>query len=171
MIRLENAKLSDIESIMKIEKVSFAPEIQENEETFLERIKVFPEGFFVFRAEDNENPIGYFSSELWTEIPDEKDFSVGHSIKKLHSKSGKIVYISSFALIPEVRGKGNGFLLFKESLKKLENIFLPKKETLLVNEKWLGAKKIYEKYGFSETKKIKNAFPDSNFGLFMEKLL
>lgn len=193
MFALKNATLSDIESIMKIERSSFLPNIQEEKKVFLERIKVFPEGFLLFCNDDLEKsqsasslqscakgsqsasssrsarPLGYFSTELWEKVPTAQDFAVGHDIKKLHSSSGKILYISSFALLPEARGKGNGTFLFNESLRHLEKRFALQCEVLLVNEKWQGAKHIYEKSGFVETQKIANAFPDSEFGIFMER--
>lgn len=190
---LQNAKFSDIKSIMKIERSSFLPNIQEEEKVFLERIKVFPKGFLLFYNDDlqsfsqsatssqnvaktlpfsqSSRPLGYFSTELWEKVPPQQDFSVGHDIKKLHSPSGKILYISSFALLPEARGKGNGFLFFNESLRHLEKRFSLEREVLLVNEKWQGAKHIYEKSGFIETQKIVGAFPDSDFGIFMERIV
>lgn len=197
IMKIQNAKLSDIKSIMKIERSSFLPNIQEEEKVFLERIKVFPEGFLLFYNDDlqsfsqssvgsqsatssqnvaktlpflqSSRPLGYFSTELWEKVPSNEDFAVGHDIKKLHSPSGKILYISSFALLPEARGKGNGFLLFNESLRYLEKRFSLEREVLLVNEKWQGAKHIYEKSGFIETQEIVGAFPDSDFGIFMER--
>lgn len=180
MLKIENATLCDIKNIMQIEKESFAPDIQESEEVFFERIKIFPEGFLLFFEEDSgleknpadlqgRIPFGYFSTELWSGIPDAQDFAVGHDIKKLHSPHGKILYISSFALSKNARGKGNGFALFLQSLERLEKQFLLEREVLLVNEKWQGAKHIYEKAGFKETMKIPGAFPDSKFGIFMER--
>lgn len=183
MLKIENAKPCDIKNIMQIEKESFAVDIQESEEVFFERIKIFPEGFLLFFEEEDSVceknladlqsrcPLGYFSTELWSGIPDSQDFAVGHDIKKLHSPDGKILYISSFALSKNARGKGNGFALFLQSLKRLENLFLLEREVLLVNEKWQGAKHIYEKAGFKETMKVPGAFPDSKFGIFMEREL
>ncbi len=181
MIVLKNAEASDIEEIMKIENESFSENIREDRKIFEERIRIFPEGFVIFREEDDSGKKqsgkiqGYFSTELWKAIPEEESFSVGHSIKNLHSENGKTIYISSFALLPEIRGKGNGTRLFneallfiKEKLRSEKNIEI-EKEVLLVNETWEGARHIYRKSGFKETRKIRKAFPDSEYGIVMER--
>ena len=166
---LRKASQPDIKEIMKIEKDSFLPEIREKEELFLERICVFPEGFFVFEEEETGHLAGYFSSELWETVPDFNEFSVGHSIKKIHSDNGKILYISSFALMESFRGKGNGTKFFNAAIKELESDFLPEKEVLMVNEDWKGARHIYEKSGFMEISRIENAFFPSRAGIVMER--
>ena len=71
---LRKARQADIKEIMKIEKDSFLPEIREKEELFVERICVFPEGFFVFEEEATGHLAGYFSSELWETVPDFDEF-------------------------------------------------------------------------------------------------
>lgn len=166
---LRKACFSDIEKIMAIENNSFIPEIREKEELFIERICVFPEGFFVVEEEETGHLAGYFSSELWETIPDFNEFSVGHSIKKIHSANGKILYISSFALLENFRGKGNGTKLFNAAIKELESNFLPEKEVLMVNEDWKGARHIYEKSGFMEFCRIEKAFFPSRTGIVMER--
>lgn len=181
MIVLKNAGLSDICDIMRIENASFSENIREDRKIFEERIRIFPEGFVLFCEEDDPGKKqsgkiqGYFSTELWKSVPEAESFSVGHSIKNLHSENGKTIYISSFALLPEIRGKGNGTRLFneallfiKEKLRAEKNIEI-EREVLLVNEIWEGARHIYGKSGFKETRKIRNAFPDSEYGIVMER--
>jgi len=166
---LRKACFSDIEKIMAIENNSFIPEIREKRVLFLERLSVFPEGFFLFEEKKSGNTVGYFSSELWETIPDFNEFSVGHSIKKIHSANGKILYISSFALMESFRGKGNGTKFFNTAIKELETGFSPEKEVLMVNEDWKGARCIYEKSGFMEISRIENAFFPSRAGIVMER--
>ncbi len=102
---------------------------------------------------------GYFCTELWEKIPKtQEDFTLGHDIKKVHSENGKILYISSFALLKEFRGNGNGKKLFSQSLDFLKSKLNFEKILLLVNENWLGAKKIYLSYGFKELFACKNIF-------------
>ena len=166
---IRKASFLDIEKIMAIENDSFIPEIREKREIFLERLSVFPEGFFLFEEKESGKAAGYFSSELWELIPDFKDFSVGHSIKKIHSAKGKIIYVSSFALLKNLRGKGNGTKLFNAALKELEACFSPEKEALMVNEVWKGARHIYKKSGFMELCRIEKAFFPFNAGIVMER--
>ena len=94
---------------------------------------------------------------------------MGHSIKKIHSDNGKILYISSFALPEKFRGKGNGTKFFNTAIKELETDFFPEKEVLMVNEDWKGARHIYEKSGFMEISRIENAFFPSRAGIVMER--
>ena len=60
MENLIKATKFDIDAIMNIEKEAFAEEIQESKDVFLERIEIFPDGFFIL--EENNKKIGYFSS-------------------------------------------------------------------------------------------------------------
>jgi len=205
-MKIRNATAKDIDSIMFIEKKSFISEIQENRETFENRIKVFPEGFVVFEnsldsgeivatfgkenqsatsednrisqmAQNNTSQIfGYFCSEKWNAFPTEAKnqlelFTLGHSAEKSHSVDGKILYISSFAILSEFRGKRLGKKLFKKSLEFiLENPVNKNVETLilLVNEQWNSALHIYENYGFKTVRKIAGIFPE-DCGIIMEK--
>ena len=79
MENLIKATKFDIDAFMNIEKEAFAEEIQESKDVFLERIEIFPDGFFIL--EENNKKIGYFSSELWNSVPQKGDscFSLNHS--------------------------------------------------------------------------------------------
>ena len=100
----------------------------------------------------------------------EEFFRLGHSIEKAHSNGGNILYISSFAILSDFRGKKLGNKLFSQALQfilqKNENQNI-KTVLLLVNEKWKSALKIYKNYGFNEVRKITGIFPDSN-GIIMQ---
>lgn len=158
---LRNARLEDLDEIMNVESQSFGTHIQEEKSLFKKRIETFGRGFLVFEADQNERRkiAGYFCTELWEKIPKgAEDFLVGHDIKKIHTEHGKILYISSFALLPEFRGNGNGKKLFEQSLDFFKTKFNFEKILLLVNEKWIGAKKIYASYGFKEIFICKDIF-------------
>lgn len=184
-MKISYAKPSDIYDIMKIEHSAFIPEIQESKETFEERLYTFPQGFFILSNSFQDSTleikktqiIGYFSSEIWNEIPKTNDiFLLGHSSKKAHKINGSILYFSSFALLPSFQGKHLSEPFLKECLssicKSFPNI---EKIVLLVNEEWLGARHLYKKLGFTDSRIIKDFFPSLNQnkkksdGIIMEK--
>lgn len=184
-MKISYAKLSDISDIMKIEHSAFIPEIQENKETFEERIKIFSQGFFILSNDFRDSIleikktqiIGYFSSEIWNEFPKTNDiFTLGHSSKKVHNKNGSILYFSSFALLPSFQGKHLAEPFLKECLSSVCKTFPNiEKIVLLVNEEWLGARHLYKKLGFKDSRIIKDFFPSLNqnrkksHGIIMEK--
>ena len=90
------ANLLDIDLIMKIEDESFTPGVTESRDVFLERIEVFPQGFLIMDITGCLNGLGYISSEIWL-IDNELDsnfFTLGHSIKDIHSYTGNMLYLS-----------------------------------------------------------------------------
>lgn len=163
------AQYFDIPEIMKIERSAFIPQIQEKQKVFEERLSVFPKGFLILSDNSPETikenrtalTAGYFCSEIWQTVPQTDDFfSLGHSAAKVHNDGGCILYASSFAILPEYRGKRLGKPFFKSSLEILCSSF-PRIQTvlLLVNDEWKGAFHIYESLGFSVLRKIKEFFP------------
>ena len=167
---------SDIDFITQIEEKAFSNSIREERKIFLNRINIFAEGFLIF--EYNFKPAGYLSSELWKSFPkSEKECSLlcnlNHSIDSVFASDGQILYISSFAILPEFRGKGNGFFLFRDALNYFEHNFNLTDFVLTVNEEWKGAKRIYDKCGFREVFKVRKMFENSagcfSDGIFMQK--
>src|SRR5574344_2313221 len=117
MFTLRYATPSDIYQIMEIEKDSFISQTQESKDVFLKRIKTFSNGFILLIDTRINKIIGYFCSELWNSIPTEKNsFSIGHDISSLHFNKGKILYISSFAILKDYRGNGFGRKFFSDSI-------------------------------------------------------
>ena len=177
----------DINAIMNIERQSFIPAIQEKKRVFEKRLKLFPEGFLVL-ADCSEEIVlknktalvcGYLCAEKWDSLPDfeelrslsekeqksalkriEKRFALGHNPLHTHKTSGSILYVSSFALLKDYRGKGLGEKFFKNSLAALcaANPEI-KKVVLLVDSEWQAALKIYEKLGFQKVFELKEFFP------------
>lgn len=173
-MKIRNAKLSDLKGIMVVEDQSFIPEIVESENVFAERLSAYPAGFFVL-VDDENNIVGYFSSELWASVPkDSTSFTLGHSALENHCKNGSVLYVSSVAVLKSYRGKSLGEMLFNECVKEIclknKNV---KHGVLLVNDVWKGAKHIYEKNGFVEYSKIEKFFrtSDNSFtdGILMSK--
>jgi ribosomal-protein-alanine N-acetyltransferase len=173
---------TDIKEIMTIEDSAFPEGIRENEETFTERLSVFPRGNTVLLEEATQRNArklgGYFCSELWDAIPpaEAESYALGHSLKERHVHRGTILYISSLAVLPGVKGQGR--VLFNESIKLL-CVTNPQIRSivLLVNELWLPARHIYETEGFRYTEPLKSFFtehrgedvPVKSDGLLMRK--
>ena len=90
----------------------------------------------------------------------EKRFALGHNPLLTHKTNGSFLYISSFALLKEYRGKGLGESFFKNSLAALcaANPEV-KKVVILVDSEWQVALKIYEKLGFQKLFELKEFFP------------
>ena len=172
-MKIRTADYSDLDSIMKIEKASFILPIQEEREVFENRIKFCSESFLVFE-DDNKNVFGYLSAERMSKVPEKaNELALGHFPKK--NSDGNVLYISSFAILPEYRGNGSGYYLWEESLNYLRGIHGIKTFVLLVNENWVGAHHIYEKSGFSEMCRLPSFFcaGDNSFtdGILMQKKL
>ncbi|WP_432402254.1 GNAT family N-acetyltransferase [Wukongibacter sp. M2B1] len=158
-IEFRLANENDIEDIMRIETSSFGSEICEKSGVFLERINVFPKGFFIM--EYGNEVIGYLSSEIWEYKDDiaEKDFILGHSIKESHRDKGNELYISSMGVIPKYRGNKLGKLMFEEFSKYILALNKSLRTIILiVSEKWTRARKIYKNNGFKEILEIERFF-------------
>lgn len=165
----------DIQKIMITERQSFIPKIQEKKRVFEKRLKIFPEGFLILSDSSEETlkefgtaqTVGYFSSELWDELPDFSDekrtlkrFSLGHDPLTTHKTNGKILYVSSFAINRDYRKKGNGKTFFENSVSAICGQFPQIKQILiLVNSEWTPAIKIYEGAGFKKILTLSNFFP------------
>lgn len=166
----------DIDSIMKIERQAFIPQIQEKKKTFEKRLEIFPNGFLILSdasetaVKQNGNAVtcGYLCSEIWSSFPSAGDsdeifrrkFKLGHNIKDTHDSNGCFLYISSFAILREYQGKGLGARFFENSLAALCGSFRNvEKVVLIVNEEWKGAIKIYKSLGFEEVRTLKDFFP------------
>lgn len=178
---LRTATLSDLDAIMEIEKASFIPQIQEEREVFKQRILRCPELFLVFEQEGQtfNAGAGYLCAEIMKEIPQTaQELRLGHLPSDMaNSETSKVpyIYISSFALLPEFRGGGNGRKMWNEALKYFRSKFSPTGFLLLVNELWGGAKHIYSESGFETISIFENFFPCDgegfSNGILMKNLL
>ena len=177
----------DIFQIMNIERQSFIPAIQEKKRVFEKRLKVFPQGFLALADCSDEivlkNKValvcGYLCAEKWDSLPDfeslpalseneqksalkriEKRFALGHNPLLTHKTNGSFLYISSFALLKDYRGKGLGEKFFANSVAALCSAMSEiKKVVILVDSEWQVALKIYEKLGFEKVFELKEFFP------------
>lgn len=165
-LKIIPAKPLYIDEIMQIEEKCFIPAIQEEKEVFLSRMEDNP--FYVFVDEASGKVAGYISAEYMEKVPE-----TASEIALNHKPAGKttgIIYISSFALLPEYRGTGLGKELWIQSC----NLFsaFPGVETLvlLVNEDWKGAAHIYKSSGFKVVREFEGFFPDP-MGTFSKGIL
>ena len=159
-MKVRQAASSDMERIMKIEESAFIPNIQETYQTFASRMATYPRGFLVL--EDDKGTVqGYFSSELWEGLPhNNKVFILDHEIAKVHKPDGKLLYISSFALMGSFQGRGLGKLFFKECIAQVLKASLQIEQiVLIVSQEWGAARHIYEDLGFKSVRQIPGFFP------------
>ena len=177
-IKIRNAKINDIEKILEIEHNSFAKNICEDKQVFIDRIETFNEGFLV--VEYKNEIIGYICCEIWSynEILKESNFLLNHSIKESHKANGNELYISSFAISPKVRKYGIGKILFNYLIDNVDKLIInPKSLLLIVAENWTSARNIYLNKSFHEVCILKEFFDYGNIepfkadGIVMRKLL
>ncbi len=159
-MRVRQANNSDMERIMEIEENAFIPYIRETYQTFDSRMKTFPDGFLVLE-DDNGAVQGYFCSELWEDLPNNnKVFILDHDPAKVHKTDGKLLYISSFALMGSLQGRGLGKLFFRECLAQVLKAFTQIEQiVLIVSQEWGAARHIYEDLGFKAVRQIPGFFP------------
>lgn len=164
-VKIRKAVVDDIDGIMRIESLSFHPEVIESKKVFEDRISVFSDGFLVAVADGgNDDKIaGYISSELWTfsEAISYSNFDLNHSVYGTHRGDGEELYISSVAVDPAFRGGQIGKKLFISLLEAVQKKYELKSAILLVNSDWENAYKMYQKEGFETIAKIPNFFPVS----------
>ncbi|MDE7228059.1 MAG: hypothetical protein K2N31_07040 [Treponemataceae bacterium] len=159
----------DLPSIMQIERGAFIPPLQEKPKVFDDRLRAFPQGFFVLSDSSVQTVgkaghavnAGYFCSELWRGVPaDDKPFKINHRASKSHCRDGSVLYVSSFALRPEYQGKRLARPFFLSSLAALCGAFAQIKTVLLLaSEEWQSALRVYAAAGFAELRRAEAFFP------------
>ena len=150
---VRKAAAGDVAAIMQVERQSFEAAIVEDKAVFAERIAFATDCNYVLVKTDPQTVCGYFTAELWDSGAMGADaFALGHSVRKRHLPAGTALYISSFALLPTVRGLGIAEPFFATALERIRAAF-PQIERLilLVHEEWHKAISIYENQGFIRT--------------------
>jgi ribosomal protein S18 acetylase RimI-like enzyme len=161
--RVRNVTLADIGSIMRMENEGFALQTRETEATFVRRMAIFSDGFFLLEIQDLDGwiPVGYLCSEIWNEIPKDtvSAFARDHDIATLHRADGNSLYIASMTVLPAHHGFRFGSILFKASIKTVCSQYKTINNlVLIVNESWRAARHIYQADGFKETGTIPGYF-------------
>lgn len=150
---VRKAELGDLAAIMQVERQSFEENIVEDESVFADRIAYASDCNYVLVKADTQSVCGYFTAELWDSSQMGADaFALGHSVRERHQPAGTALYISSFALLPEVRGQSIAEHFFAASIERIVAVFPQlERSILLVHEDWHKAIRIYEKQGFIRT--------------------
>lgn len=155
---VRKAEPEDLSTVMQVERQSFEENIVEAESVFADRIAYASGCNYVLVKAGTQSVCGYFTAELWDSAKVETSaFALGHSVRDRHHPTGTVLYISSFALLPEVRGLRIAENFFAAALERIAAAF-PQLERiiLLVHEDWHKAIRIYEKQGFIRTKILDN---------------
>ena len=150
---VRKAEPEDLAAVMQVERRSFEENIVEEETVFADRIAYASGCNYVLVKAGRQSVCGYFTAELWDSAKIGADaFALGHSVRERHQPEGMTLYISSFALLPEVRGKSIAEKFFAAAIEHIIADF-PQLERvlLLVHEDWHKAIHIYEKQGFIRT--------------------
>ena len=150
---VRKAEQGDLAAVMQVERQSFEENIVEEESVFAERLAYAAGCNYVLVKIDTQSVCGYFTAELWADSQIESDaFALGHSVRERHQPAGTVLYISSFALLPEMRGLKIAENFFAAAIEHITSVF-PQLERiiLLVHEDWHKAIRIYEKQGFART--------------------
>ncbi|MCB1144923.1 MAG: GNAT family N-acetyltransferase [Leptospiraceae bacterium] len=159
------AESIDIQHIMNIETNGFPPGIAEKEETFLERIRIFPEGFLLIESSQNREVLGYVCGEIWDVSGSiaESSFLLDHRISESHNPGGNSVYISSMAVRRDRQNAKLGTLLLSSLLGSISLQF-PNviQSILIVGRDWKGARHLYSQFGYSELFVSNNFFKPIN---------
>ena len=150
---VRKAEQGDLAAVMQVERQSFEENIVEYESVFADRIAYAVDCNYVLVKTNTQSVCGYFTAELWDFSQIGADaFALGHSVRERHQSTGTALYISSFALLPDVRGQSIAEKFFAASIERIAAVF-PQLERiiLLVHEDWHKAIRIYEKQGFIRT--------------------
>ena len=162
-LRLLEATEADLDCIMALERQGFAADHQEQRSAYAQRIACFPKGSLM--AWLGDDCVGCVFTEIWRfqPQPDAAHFALGHDVRERHDPvQGTELYISSMTLSPAVRGQGLGAHLLRGCLEHVHRAF-PKLESalLLVNARWVPARRIYEGLGFAELARLFSFFGTS----------
>ena len=174
-IVVREARASDVEYIVELERSCFDAPSCEARKVHEERVKVFSPGFLIM--EKDGDVVGMISSEIWDvkSEPDESFFTLGHSISELHSEDGNELYLSNFCVFPKYRGSGYGKILFNTLLSRIKISYPRLREAaLIVSEDWGAARHIYSGRGFEIDRVIPEFFTANDGkhnGLVMKKTL
>lgn len=138
-MKIRNAVLSDLEDIYNIEKQCFLFWEAASKEQLEERLKYFPDCFWVLETEDGM--IGFING-MATDIPDLDDTMYENAA--LHNKNGAWQMVFGLDILHEYRHNGYASTLMNHLIQNAKNagrsgVVLTCKKELL---------EFYQKFGF-----------------------
>ncbi len=142
---IRKARLEDLPQVININLISLREHYPEDFWRY--HLEMWGEAFLV--AEADSKVVGYVMSRV------ERGF--GYLRKSLYKKLGHII---SIAVMPEYRGRGIGYALMSEALKKLKEFYGVKEVYLEVRVSNEPAIRLYEKLGFKKVQRIKYYYLD-----------
>lgn len=158
---IRNATLQDLESIYKIETACFPANQAAALDTFLDRLKVYPQHFWLI--ENDEEIIGFINGMITNHesINDEMFKNT-----KLHVEDGMWQSVFGLAVLPKYQNKGYAGKLLNHlaEVARQQN----RKGIILTCEKHLIS--YYEKFGFINTG-LSNSTHGGDVFFDMKKLL
>ena len=150
-MEIRNATIEDIDEIRALER-NIDEEYPATKETLLERLEMFPDGFYV--VEIDGKIVGYIETCLW----DKEDIETFDKIKdfpKQHDPKGKTAYVIFIGVGADYRRQGVGSALIQEVQKLASERGLKKVQLVAIEEDLLG---FYGKLGFEFVKKLPNYY-------------
>jgi ribosomal protein S18 acetylase RimI-like enzyme len=168
--RLRRATRADLPRILALERSGFDVAHHEDESVYALRIDVFPQGAWM--VERHGQGVGCLFTEVWKPqaLPTASRFALGHDIRTHHdARDGTELYISSMTLDPSCRGLGLGRAVLSAVMRQMarESPSL-RSAILLVNERWLAARRIYDSLGFVRIASLPAFFGDGD-GIVMRR--
>lgn len=126
-IEVRNATREDIDGVMRVEEEAWPAEIRAPREKFENRLKLFPQGFYV--ALMDGRVMGVTTSEIIpydSAHPVDKWEGVTDNgwITKTHNPQGNALYVVSVGVSPLAGGKGVGSQLVQAQKKLVEQLNL-----------------------------------------------
>jgi ribosomal protein S18 acetylase RimI-like enzyme len=120
MVIIERAQRDNILQIIELDRRAFGDQ-GISKETIESQIEIFPEGIYI--AKENNAIVGIVSCERHEK---EKFPQYNHDLRKIHSKSGTMLYISVITVLEKFRNKNIGSLLLEKVLTFGKNLGIRK---------------------------------------------